>query len=234
MNLAGAIINYDIPWNPTRVIQRVGRINRIGKKVFEKLRIYNFFPTELGADLIKSRQIAGQKMFLIHNTLGEDAKIFEVDETPTASELYKRINTNPEEDESESLLTTVRRAYSKLVEQYPEVVERVVQFPARVKTAKRYHRDQLIVFRRKGLGLFIQSIPNTKSESANVESLLFEEALPHVECNRDEPRLRLSQRFWQCYERIKTHTEVFKVGKSEMSLEVKALNNLKTALRHYE
>jgi len=27
---AGIIINYDIPWNPVRVIQRVGRINRIG------------------------------------------------------------------------------------------------------------------------------------------------------------------------------------------------------------
>ncbi|PJB12917.1 MAG: hypothetical protein CO119_04330, partial [Flavobacteriales bacterium CG_4_9_14_3_um_filter_40_17] len=27
------MINYDIPWNPTRVIQRVGRINRIGAKV---------------------------------------------------------------------------------------------------------------------------------------------------------------------------------------------------------
>ncbi|RMG81205.1 MAG: helicase, partial [Bacteroidetes bacterium] len=30
LNRAGLIINYDIPWNPTRVIQRVGRINRIG------------------------------------------------------------------------------------------------------------------------------------------------------------------------------------------------------------
>src|SRR5690606_36759927 len=46
LNSAGAIINYDIPWNPTRVIQRVGRINRIGKKVFNSLRIYNFLPTE--------------------------------------------------------------------------------------------------------------------------------------------------------------------------------------------
>ena len=29
LNQAGIVINYDIPWNPTRVIQRVGRINRI-------------------------------------------------------------------------------------------------------------------------------------------------------------------------------------------------------------
>jgi len=32
LNRAGMVINYDIPWNPVRVIQRVGRINRISKK----------------------------------------------------------------------------------------------------------------------------------------------------------------------------------------------------------
>lgn len=44
LNRAGVIVNYDIPWNPTRVIQRVGRTNRIGAKVFDELYIYNFFP----------------------------------------------------------------------------------------------------------------------------------------------------------------------------------------------
>ncbi|MBT9538195.1 MAG: SWF/SNF helicase family protein, partial [Nitrospirae bacterium] len=36
LNRAGMVINYDIPWNPVRVIQRVGRINRISKKVFDE------------------------------------------------------------------------------------------------------------------------------------------------------------------------------------------------------
>jgi len=36
LNRAGMVINYDIPWNPVRVIQRLGRINRISKKVFEE------------------------------------------------------------------------------------------------------------------------------------------------------------------------------------------------------
>ena len=46
MNLhrAGRIINYDLPWNPTRVIQRLGRINRVGT-AHKKLYIFNFFPT---------------------------------------------------------------------------------------------------------------------------------------------------------------------------------------------
>ena len=91
LNCAGMVINYDIPWNPVRVIQRVGRINRISKKVFDRLYIVNFFPTEKGSELVKSREIACNKMFLIHNTLGEDARIFDIDEEPTPAGLYERI-----------------------------------------------------------------------------------------------------------------------------------------------
>jgi superfamily II DNA or RNA helicase/HKD family nuclease len=48
LHRAGIIFNYDIPFNPTRVIQRIGRINRINKKVFDRLHIFNFFPTSIG------------------------------------------------------------------------------------------------------------------------------------------------------------------------------------------
>ena len=95
LNRAGLVINYDIPWNPVRVIQRVGRINRISRKVFNDLYIVNFFPTERGAELVKSREIASNKMFLIHSTLGEDAKIFDIDEEPTPSGLLIGSNKIP-------------------------------------------------------------------------------------------------------------------------------------------
>ena len=234
LNRAGAIINYDIPWNPTRVIQRVGRINRIGKKVFQSLTIYNFFPTEKGADIIKSREIASQKMFLIHNTLGEDAKIFAVDETPTPSALFKRVNTNPEEEQEESVLTQVRRLFLEIQSAHPELVERIKQFPARVKTAKAFSSDQLLVFRRKGLGLFIQSVDDMAQEKREVRSPLLEEALPRIECLEGEPRLVLGAHFWPAYEAVKAYREVLRVPKSENSLEVKAQNNLQTALTSFK
>ena len=45
LHRSNVVINYDLPWNPTRVLQRVGRINRVGTK-HKKLFVYNFFPTE--------------------------------------------------------------------------------------------------------------------------------------------------------------------------------------------
>ncbi|MBI4652089.1 helicase [Candidatus Desantisbacteria bacterium] len=120
LNRAGMVINYDIPWNPVRVIQRVGRINRISRKVFKELYIVNFFPTEKGAELVKSREIASNKMFLIHRTLGEDAKIFNIDEEPTPSGLYNRIQQNPDEREGESFYTKALKAFLKIKKDYPD------------------------------------------------------------------------------------------------------------------
>lgn len=234
LNRAGAIINYDIPWNPTRVIQRVGRINRIGRKVFQNLQIYNFFPTEQGADIIKSREIAAQKMFLIHTTLGEDAKIFDVDETPTPAELFKRVNQNPEEEDEESTLTRVRRLYHEISRSHPDVLARVEQLPARVKTAKAASNNQLVVFRRKGLGLFIQCIDDTHERQHEVRSPLLDEALSWIECPPDEPRIPLSDNFWPSYEAVKSYHEVTRIPKGDNSLEVRALNNLQSALRFYK
>jgi superfamily II DNA or RNA helicase/HKD family nuclease len=234
LNQAGAVINYDIPWNPTRVIQRVGRINRIGRKVFSELHIYNFFPTEQGADIVKSREIAAQKMFLIHHTLGEDAKIFALDETPSAAELYRRVNRAPDEGGEESLLTLIRQRYLALSEAYPEVLARVQDYPPRVKTAKAYSANHLTLFRRKGLGIFIQHIEDTHLEKPEVTPLFFEEALALIECSIDEPRLFLSSDFWRSYEVIKAHKEITHTPKSEISLEKKSLNNLQSALRLYK
>jgi len=80
LHRAGVVINYDIPYNPTRVIQRIGRINRINKKVFDKLFIYNFFPTETGESEIRIQQISTLKMRLINSVVGSDTKTLTDDE----------------------------------------------------------------------------------------------------------------------------------------------------------
>ncbi len=229
LNRAGAVINHDIPWNPTRVIQRLGRINRIGQKVFKTLYIYNFFPTEQGAEVVKSREIAAHKLFVIHNTLGEDAKIFAPEETLSPAELFKRINRNPEE-EGESLLTTIRKEYYAIKNQHPDIVKKLEDYPARVKTAKQAEQNQVMVFRRKGLQLFIHSIQDTVNPEAQVQPLLFEEALRSISCEPETPRMPLSFRFWPAYEKIKTSREQVLIPRSQQSLIAKAENNLRSAL----
>ena len=232
LNRAGLIINYDIPWNPTRVIQRVGRINRMSAKVFDELFIYNFFPTDQGSDIVKSREIAQQKMFLIHNALGEDSKIFDADEEPTPSALYLKTNINPEENEELSTSTIIRNDYNQIVESHPDVIKKISVLPNRVKTAKKYDENNVVVLRKKGMALF-SIVHQYENEKPNDEPLekTFEELIKYVKCGLNEERLPLNSAFWNSYESIKKFKSNHKSGRSELAHSNQAKFALKTLLK---
>ena len=230
LNRAGVIINYDIPWNPTRVIQRVGRINRIGTKVFDELLIYNLFPTEKGAAQANIKEIAQQKMFLIHNALGEDVKIFDPDEEPTASGLFQKINSNPEEGEELNIVTIVRNELNKIREEHPEVLKRIEDLPNRTKTAKLFKENNTVVFRKKGMALF-SLVANYKDGKIKVLEKNLQDLFDLVKCSYEETRLPLSKQFWKSYEKIKDYKPQYKSSSSELAIEKKAANSLKSLLK---
>lgn len=241
LNRAGMVINYDIPWNPVRVIQRVGRINRISKKVFDELYIVNFFPTEKGAELVKSREIAGNKMFLIHNTLGEDAKIFDIDEEPTPSGLYERIQHNPDNLEQEGFYTKMLTKYLEIKRGNPALIKDLKNYPSRIKVAKKYGENELLVFLKKGK-LYIHSVKYDAEKDNCLSAVLtaqagiyqptFEEVFDKIVCDKYEEKLPLSNVFWDWYEKVKKFREHRTVPVSEQSLEQKALNNLNTFIKN--
>lgn len=228
LNRAGMIINYDIPWNPVRVIQRLGRINRISKKVFDDLYIVNFFPTEKGAQLVQSRQIAANKMFLIHSALGEDSKIFDIDEEPAPAELFQRIQKNPDLIEEESFYTKVLKDFLQIKKNNPQLIESLENFPIRIKTAKQGADNELLVFFKKGR-LYVTG---AKTDSSQIKplSLAFEDVYDKIICPHQEPALQWNtDKFWQVYQILKEHKEKFSPP-GEQSIEVKALNNISSLI----
>jgi len=232
LNRAGMVINYDIPWNPVRVIQRVGRINRISKKVFDELYIVNFFPTEQGAELVKSREIAANKMFLIHSALGEDAKIFDVKEEPTPAGLYKRIQQNPDELEEESFYNKALRELIRIKKEHPEILENLENYPPRVKVAKPFTEDELLVFFKKGR-MYVSALPYSEGKPAP-ESKSFEEVFDKVMCAPEEKALPLSENFWPAYEAVKNHKPYMPGATSEQSLEQRALVRLNNLINNVQ
>lgn len=229
LNRAGMVINYDIPWNPVRVIQRVGRINRISRKVFDSLYIVNFFPTEKGADLVRSREIAQNKMFLIHNALGEDAKIFDIDEEPTPAGLYSKIQQNPEEMEGESFITKIVKEFEAIKNKHPELVKKLEDFPKRIKVAKKGEEDELFVVIKKGR-IFIHH-KNYALEENNHQIVSLDDVIEKIKAEEKEAALPLSDRFWDAYEEIKRYEERDKARRIPQSIEDKAVNNLKSLLK---
>ena len=75
LHRANVILNYDTPWNATRLMQRIGRVNRIGSDAKE-VRVYNFFPTNESNGVIHLIENAFAKIQSFHHMLGEDSKVF--------------------------------------------------------------------------------------------------------------------------------------------------------------
>ncbi len=79
LHRSNIIVNYDTPWNSTRLMQRIGRVNRIGS-VSKHIYNYVFYPSREGNKEIKLTQIALSKIQTFHSTFGEDNQIYSQDE----------------------------------------------------------------------------------------------------------------------------------------------------------
>lgn len=202
LSRAGLVINYDIPWNPTRVIQRIGRINRIGQKVFDKLYIFNYFPTEQGSDVIHSREIAANKMAMIHKILGEDAQVLAADEdNPKPSRLYEMVNADPEDSEEISPFTQIKLEWANIQKDYPEIAERVNSLPNRIKSISAAKEDADVgfyVLKKKG-SLLWTIFQNEAGERKLIHAI---DLAMRLKCKVNEKALLFNKDFWDTYKEL--------------------------------
>lgn len=138
LHRSNIVINYDIPWNPTRLIQRVGRVNRVDTK-FNHIHTYNFFPTDEGNDLIKLREAAEAKIHAFIQMLGADARLLTEGEDIVSHDLFAKWNskktiTGEDEDEETELkfLTEIRTIRDK----QPDLFERIKRLPKKARSTR--------------------------------------------------------------------------------------------------
>lgn len=91
LHRANTILNYDTPWNATRLIQRIGRVNRIGS-IEDKVYVYNFFPSDEGEETINLKQRSFTKLQSFHTLFGEDNRIFMEDEEVSQVDYMKLVD----------------------------------------------------------------------------------------------------------------------------------------------
>ena len=131
LHRANIILNYDIPWNATRLMQRIGRVNRIGTPS-QKIYIYNFFPTSKTDNEIELNKKAYIKLQAFHSALGEDSQIYSDDEEFGTFGLFEKV---PEEDRDERLifLNELRKFREEQPENYKRIRDKV---PHRARTGR--------------------------------------------------------------------------------------------------
>ncbi len=92
----GLLMNYDLHWNPTRMVQRAGRIDRIGSQ-FEILWIYNVFPDAGLERLLRLVESLNRKIDTINQTGFLDASVLGETVTPRNFNTLRRVE---EEDDT--------------------------------------------------------------------------------------------------------------------------------------
>jgi len=131
MHRANMIVNYDTPWNSTRLMQRIGRVNRIGSKA-NNIYIFNFFPTAKVNNDIDLEKKAIMKLQAFHSAMGEDSQIYSQDEETESFGLFDK-TVNEEKDEKLRILLELR----KFKRDNPDLFRQIKNMPARARVGRK-------------------------------------------------------------------------------------------------
>ena len=110
LHRSNVIVNYDSPWNATRLMQRIGRVNRIGS-VAENIYNYMFYPSQQGDKEIQLYKNALVKIQGFHSAFGEDAQIYSIEEIVKEFNLFDP-NITDYIDKKLALLRELRELYN--------------------------------------------------------------------------------------------------------------------------
>ncbi len=202
LHRSNVVINYDIPWNPTRMMQRVGRINRVDTK-FDKIYTFNFFPTEQSNDQIKLQEAAEAKINAFLSLLGGDAHLLTENEPIGSHELFSRLtskNIITGEDENEESELKYLHAIKHIRDKEPDIFERIKHLPKKARTAKtdKVHGGQLVTYFRRGK---VQKF--FMATSTNAQELDFITAAKTLEAPEDAVQQKIDKGFYGLLEQNK-------------------------------
>jgi superfamily II DNA/RNA helicase len=205
LHRSNVVINYDIPWNPTRVIQRVGRINRVDTK-FEKIYVYNFFPTTQSESEIGLKAAAEAKINAFIEMLGADARLLTDGEPIKSHELFARLSSKKlltGEDEEEDSELKYLKIIRDVRDNDPELFERIKRLPKKARTAKKFKgANGVITFFRKGK---LRKIFH--ADKSGVREVDFFKAAEILKAEKDTPKETLPKDFYDYLEMNKKEFE---------------------------
>ncbi len=142
LHRSNVIINYDSPWNASRLMQRIGRVNRIGS-VADNIYNYMFYPSPDGDEQIQLYKNALIKLQGFHSAFGEDAQIYSREEIVKEFNLYDS-NVKDIVDKKIALLRELRYLYNTDRDWYHRIKN--LPLKSRVMRATGKHSGSTIVF----------------------------------------------------------------------------------------
>jgi len=200
---AHIVLNYDLPWAIIRLIQRAGRVDRIGQKHHEIL-CYSFLPEDGIENIINLRGRLGQRIRENAETVGSDEVFFEGDPINIA-DLYNEKSgiLDEEEDIEVDLASYAFQIWKNAIDADPKLAKKIPDLPNVIFATKKGDPAQ----RMNGSIVYTKTANENDvlawiDEKQNIVTQSQFEILKAVKCNPDEPAL----------ERFEKHHELVKFG----------------------
>lgn len=131
LHRSNVIVNYDVPWNSTRLMQRIGRVNRIGSRA-DRIYVYNYYPSAHGDAQIHLVNNALRKLQAFHTAFGEDNKVFSVLEEKGEGALFGN-KIQKEESEILKYLNELRDFRKK----HPKIFNEIAKIPNKARCGRK-------------------------------------------------------------------------------------------------
>lgn len=196
LHRSNVIVNYDLPWNPTRVLQRAGRVNRLGSK-FDNVHIFNFFPTTQSDEHLGLEVNITNKIQMFHDILGEDAKYLSDGEEFASQELFNTLNNKKaytgEDEEGDSELKYLEMM-RKIRDENPELFQKIKNLPKKARSGFKKDEidfNQLVTFFRIGKLKKFYLNENGKSNE-----ITFFDAVYNLECTPLTKRAKIPEDYY--------------------------------------
>ena len=141
------VLNYDLHWNPVRLIQRFGRVDRIGTE-YDTINLHNMWPDrEVDAELSLTERLT-KRIQLFHDLIGLDSKLLSDAERLNVKAMYSIYEGRqlPDIDDGLDEIAAHQRAVSllqRIQDDDPDLWKTITELPDGIRSALRVSDDSI-------------------------------------------------------------------------------------------
>ncbi len=187
------VVNFDLPWAIIRLIQRAGRVDRIGQKS-ERILCYSFLPADGVDNLIRLRARVRQRLHENAEVVGTDEAFFEDErERQNLSDLYhEKAGILDGDAETEvDLASYAYQIWKNAIDRFPELQKAISELPPVVYSTRPHQATDakphgVLVYLRTAEGN--DALAWVDKDGKNVTESQFE-ILKAAECRPETPAL---------------------------------------------
>jgi len=170
------VLNYELHWNPVRLIQRFGRIDRIGSE-YDKIFGMNFFPETKLEHELNIKEVLTHRIQEIHNTIGEDAAILDKSERINEESMYAIYDRGDlgvgEEEDDFADLNEAEEFFRNLARDNPKEYERIKNLRDGIRSAREESKGSIYALCQAGrYNQLILAAPDGKEVTRDLPRVL--------------------------------------------------------------